>query len=390
EQQPEWSASTEQQPEWSTPAEQQPEWSATEDQSGTIELQDEWAASEETAPQQEWSAPTEAVQSEWETSDSSAGQPSTAEWGAADVQQDAPWNTGAEPQPEWRDPSLETPLENPSRDDSLFATSGSWSAEEPEADAQQQWSDPSQESAWGSTDSSSAETPVEYLSDPALAAEPAPVPQAPAPEPELPVMEAEPELPEIDLSEDLVEAPPAPVPVAPPPAPAVAAPLPSTRPLTPVMPMVAPMARAPAASLQASQPSAPAAAVPSAPVDAYISGEHRVIIHTVEGQVKRGIIRDVDLLDEAVPLEQQTGFAPERIPVGRVKAIFFMLTVGSRPPQPEGQKIRVTFNDGRQVAGFSSDDQGTGQGFFVIPADTRTNTSRIFIYRASVQAIAEG
>ena len=134
----------------------------------------------------------------------------------------------------------------------------------------------------------------------------------------------------------------------------------------------------------------PAAQAAVAPLNAFIAGEHRVIIHTVEGQVKRGAIRDVDLLDAAIPLEQQAGFAPESIAIQRVKAIFFMLATGSRPPQPEGQKIRVTFNDGRQVAGFSNDYQGTGEGFFVIPADTRTNTSRIFIYRSSVQTVAEG
>ena len=143
-------------------------------------------------------------------------------------------------------------------------------------------------------------------------------------------------------------------------------------------------------SLASVQSSASSNPVPMPPVDAFIAGEHRVIIHTVEGQVKRGAIRDVDLLDEVIPLEQQTGFAPERIPTQRVKAVFFMLATGSRPPQPDGQKVRVTFTDGRQVAGFSHDYKGTGQGFFVIPADTRTNTSRIFIYRSSVQAVAEG
>jgi hypothetical protein len=121
-----------------------------------------------------------------------------------------------------------------------------------------------------------------------------------------------------------------------------------------------------------------------------VEGEHRVIIHTLEGQVKRGTIRDADLLDEVISLEQQSGFAPEQIPGKRVKAIFFMLTAGARQPQGEGQKIRVTFNDGRQVAGFSQDFKGTTPGFFVIPADQRTNTARIFIYRSSVQAVAEG
>ncbi|MFP2900793.1 DUF6982 domain-containing protein, partial [Corallococcus sp. 4LFB] len=124
--------------------------------------------------------------------------------------------------------------------------------------------------------------------------------------------------------------------------------------------------------------------------NSFVEGEHRVIIHTVEGQVKRGTIRDADLLEDTISLEQQSGFAPERIPGKRVKAIFFMLAAGARQPQAEGSKIRVTFNDGRQVAGFSQDFKGPTPGFFVVPADTRTNTARIFIYRASVQAVAEG
>jgi hypothetical protein len=122
----------------------------------------------------------------------------------------------------------------------------------------------------------------------------------------------------------------------------------------------------------------------------FIEGEHRVIIHTVEGQVKRGVIRDVDLMDQAIPLEQQAGFAPERIPTGRVKAIFFMTQAGVRPPAPEGEKIRVTFRDGRQVAGFSNDYKASELGFFMVPADTRTNTARIYVFRSSIQGISAG
>ncbi|HZN94681.1 MAG TPA: hypothetical protein VFB81_18325, partial [Myxococcales bacterium] len=123
---------------------------------------------------------------------------------------------------------------------------------------------------------------------------------------------------------------------------------------------------------------------------AFIEGEHRVIIHTVEGQVKRGVIRDVDLMEQAIPLEQQVGFAPEHIPIGRVKAIFFMTQAGVRPPLPSGQKIRVTFRDGRQVAGFSNDYKASDIGFFMVPADTRTNTARIYVFRSSVQGILAG
>jgi hypothetical protein len=118
-----------------------------------------------------------------------------------------------------------------------------------------------------------------------------------------------------------------------------------------------------------------------------IPGEHRVILHTMEGGVKRGSIRDADLAGAQVVLH--TGAeSTESIPRGRVKAIFFMLAPGSRSPPTEGSKVRVTFRDGRQVAGFSKDFRKPGVGFFVVPADNRTNTERIFIYRHSVSGVA--
>jgi hypothetical protein len=123
----------------------------------------------------------------------------------------------------------------------------------------------------------------------------------------------------------------------------------------------------------------------------FIEGEHRVIIHTIEGQVKRGTIRNLDLvLDDTIPLEQQVGREPERIPTARVKAIFFMLPLGTKPPPLTGDKIRVAFKDGRQVAGYSHDHAGADIGFFMVPADNRTNTARIFVFRNSVQNVAKG
>ncbi|MFY0580532.1 DUF6982 domain-containing protein [Cystobacter fuscus] len=420
--QPEWSAqgewaSAEAQPgtgaqtEWSAPADPyaptstHSDWNASAEAQPAAEAQPEWATpANEPLPDQDsahWTAP---AQPEWST-DGAASQ-----WGTPGEQAPAEWAT-SEPAsetatPEWSAPAAEQ--------DSTWASP-----------MQSEWSAPATSESWGQAQESAA-----------------PVEQPPPAEPELPVMEAEPEpvrlatmdFQEIDLSDEAVEAPAvAPAPVAPPPAPVPAprAPAPAAAPAPrsvalptapPPAPVTPPPAPAPLPRAQTTPPvfaiptapAAPAALVPGAPpprasrqamatvttppeapaavapFNAFIAGEHRVIIHTVEGQVKRGAIRDVDLLDAAIPLEQQAGFAPESIAIQRVKAIFFMLATGSRPPQPEGQKIRVTFNDGRRVAGFSNDYQGTGQGFFVIPADTRTNTSRIFIYRSSVQTVAEG
>lgn len=211
---------------------------------------------------------------------------------------------------------------------------------------------------------------------------------------------------------------PAPAPARlapPPPAPAPPVVVPSLTAQPPLQtrvatPIAAPYAQAaPAAAVPALVPVAPAspvsAAVPSGPTPTgpalfdrsgpvlsgdstpvRVAGEHRVILHTLEGQVKRGAIRDADLCGPALLLELPAG-GSEAIARERIKALFFMLTPGTRPPVADGAKVRVTFKDGRQVAGFSRDHTSPQAGFFVVPADNRTNTERIFIYRHGLQTV---
>lgn len=120
----------------------------------------------------------------------------------------------------------------------------------------------------------------------------------------------------------------------------------------------------------------------------YVRGTHRVVIHTADGQVKRGTVSDLALDAGEVLLTCQTGSAAESVPVEHVKAIFFMLSAGESPPQPEGKKVRVTFRDGRQVAGYSVDYAPERIGFFMVPADARTHTARIWVYRTAVRQVS--
>ena len=52
-----------------------------------------------------------------------------------------------------------------------------------------------------------------------------------------------------------------------------------------------------------------------------------------------------------LPLQPQGPGTAEGIPTDAIKAIFFMLAPGEKAPAPEGKRVRVTFRDGRQVAG---------------------------------------
>jgi hypothetical protein len=95
-----------------------------------------------------------------------------------------------------------------------------------------------------------------------------------------------------------------------------------------------------------------------------------------------------DLAAAVLGLAPQPGAAPEVLGTDKVKAIFFMLAPGEKAPAPEGARVRVTFRDGRQVAGFSPDYREGSVGFFMIPADTRTNTGRIWVYRSAVRQVS--
>ena len=120
----------------------------------------------------------------------------------------------------------------------------------------------------------------------------------------------------------------------------------------------------------------------------FVAGEHRVVVHLIDGQVKRGTVQDLDLTAGTVPLQSGPGVV-DNIATDRLKAIFFMLAPGAPKTAPGGQKIRLTLQDGREVVGFSDDFKTGTPGFFLRPADERTNTARIFVPRWSVYSIDE-
>lgn len=161
--------------------------------------------------------------------------------------------------------------------------------------------------------------------------------------------------------------------------------------LAPPLPPPYPPQAAPASSPAAPEPPAPTPPFddPFSPSPSFVSGEHRVVLHTVEGQVMRGSLANADLADAELPLLQPNG-AVARVPAEHLKAVFFMLPSGERPPAAAGTRVRVTFADGRQVSGLSPEYSPDSTGFFVLPVDTRTNTARVWVYRSAIHHIKIG
>lgn len=118
----------------------------------------------------------------------------------------------------------------------------------------------------------------------------------------------------------------------------------------------------------------------------YLTGEPRVVVHTLAGRVKRGTLRSSDLGEAELRLASPVG-GEERIAIGEVKAVFFMLSPGEQPPIAPGGRVRITLSDGRQLDGFREGD-GPGGGVFIVPLDaSRTNTRAIFVCGDAIQAV---
>jgi hypothetical protein len=129
-----------------------------------------------------------------------------------------------------------------------------------------------------------------------------------------------------------------------------------------------------------------AIAAPMQPLPIVLPGEYRVVLHTLEGGVKRGIATDIDLASDAVGLSQGPGLpAAEIIPFSRAKALFFMLQPGERPAVADGRRVKVTFVDGRQVEGVLGEEMGPG--FFLLPTEARTSTARVFVLSHAVRSV---
>jgi hypothetical protein len=84
--------------------------------------------------------------------------------------------------------------------------------------------------------------------------------------------------------------------------------------------------------------------------------------------------------------------------VPELKAVFFVRNFEGDPTYKDrqefdrasasGRKIRVTFKDGELLLGMTQGYQPGRPGFFVIPADPRSNIERCFVVTAFTQEVA--
>jgi hypothetical protein len=137
--------------------------------------------------------------------------------------------------------------------------------------------------------------------------------------------------------------------------------------------------------------------------DALISdsrtGWHKVIVRYTDGKLIKGYTQDFHPARLRFHIwPSMTAEASEQmiVPIPRLKAVFFVRdftgnaahveqSVFDRPRH--GRKIEVTFVDSEVIVGSTLNYQPEGDGFFVLPADARSNNVRIFVVSGSVRHV---
>jgi hypothetical protein len=124
-----------------------------------------------------------------------------------------------------------------------------------------------------------------------------------------------------------------------------------------------------------------------------------VVAHFRDGRILKGTTQDFGPQKPLFHLflDGNAGGAPLTVPIGSLKAAFFVKTPDGDPSRQDaydfdstpgqGRRVRVTFEDGEIVDGFTMGYAKDKQGFFVIPADAGSNNARIFVVAAATDKV---
>jgi hypothetical protein len=127
------------------------------------------------------------------------------------------------------------------------------------------------------------------------------------------------------------------------------------------------------------------------------TGWQKVVARFNDGRIVSGYTNDFH------PSKPQLHLSPNHrqgestfIPLAQLKALFFVREFVGDPTRvdskvfsdpPQGRKVEVTFQDHEVMVGSTLGYRGQGSGFFVQPADGRSNNLRVFVTASGIQQV---
>lgn len=127
---------------------------------------------------------------------------------------------------------------------------------------------------------------------------------------------------------------------------------------------------------------------------------HKIVVRYNDGRLVKGCTTNFNPNAPAFTMTSADQASPgqsEVIDVSLLKAVFFVREFAGNPGRKDrdsfearqpyaGRRIEVVFKDGEVLIGSASTYSPIFQGFFVFPADTDSNTLKVFAVNASVRS----
>jgi hypothetical protein len=116
----------------------------------------------------------------------------------------------------------------------------------------------------------------------------------------------------------------------------------------------------------------------------------------LDGRVVKG--RAVEFEPQrALHVQEEQFPAPVRIPVGALKAVFFIKKLAGDPEHRDrkryedsallGKRVWVEFLDGEEMAGWSHSVSAEGDGFYLFPTDPGSNIEMAYVFRHALRRV---
>jgi hypothetical protein len=129
---------------------------------------------------------------------------------------------------------------------------------------------------------------------------------------------------------------------------------------------------------------------------------HRVIARFQNGLVVKGHAKDFVPARghfHLLPADSCPGTKPMQIHLTDLKGVFFVRHLDGNPFHTErnafdpfnitpGRRIRVVFKDGEVMMGLTHSYHPERTGFFLLPADQRSNNERCFVVAAATEEVS--
>ncbi len=129
--------------------------------------------------------------------------------------------------------------------------------------------------------------------------------------------------------------------------------------------------------------------------------QNKIVARFQDGRLIKGFTSDFMPNKEffhIVPMDSPPGTKPTLVNVKELKAVFFVKDFSGDaqyedkkhfdPAKPvTGRKIKVVFKDKEILIGTTQGYQPGRPGFFVFPADPKSNIDRFFVYSAATKEV---